>query len=104
MIGLLILVPLAARRPGFTHTLRQPRTILLGLLGVALCYSLTNVGLVFTSAGTAALTNAALPVLTALLGLVVLRERLVFGTIVGLVLATWVSSSWLIPGRSWTLA
>jgi len=83
MIGLLILLLLAARRPGFTRTLRQPRTILLGLVGVALYYSLTNVGLVLTSAGTAALTNAALPALTTLLGLVLLRERLAFGTIAG---------------------
>lgn len=88
VIGLLILVPLAARRPGFTRTLRRPRTIILGLLGVALYYSLTNVGLVFTSAGTAALSNAALPALTALLGLLILRERLAVRTIVGLVLAT----------------
>nr|WP_246323668.1 DMT family transporter [Alpinimonas psychrophila] len=88
MIGLLVLVPLAARRPGFTRTLRRPRTIILGLLGAALYYSLTNVGLVFTSAGTAALSNAALPAFTALLGLLVLRERLAVRTIVGLGRAT----------------
>ena len=35
-IGLLILVPTAARRTGFAATLRRPRTVLLGLLGVAL--------------------------------------------------------------------
>lgn len=87
-IGLVILVPLASRRPGFARTLRQPRTILLGLLGVALYYSLTNVGLEFTSPGTAALSNAALPALTALLGLFVLRERLAARTAVGLALAT----------------
>ncbi|TFC90373.1 DMT family transporter [Cryobacterium sp. TMT4-31] len=87
-IGLVILVPFAARRTGFVRTLRAPRTILLGLLGVALYYSLTNVGLEFTTPGTAALSNAALPALTALLGLFILRERVAPRTIVGLVLAT----------------
>ncbi|SDL90260.1 hypothetical protein [Arthrobacter sp. ok362] len=31
-------MPIAARRSGFTITLRQPRTVLLDLLGVALYY------------------------------------------------------------------
>jgi drug/metabolite transporter (DMT)-like permease len=88
VIGLLILVPIAARRSGFAITLRQPRTVLLGLLGVALYYSLTNVGLEFTTPGTAALSNAALPALTAISGLLILRERLGLRTIIGLVLAT----------------
>ncbi|TFC80111.1 DMT family transporter [Cryobacterium sp. TMS1-20-1] len=87
-IGLIVLVPLAARRPLFARTLRDPRTILLGLLGVAIYYSLTNIGLEFTTPGTAALSNAALPALTALLGLFILKERLPPRTIVGLVLAT----------------
>jgi drug/metabolite transporter (DMT)-like permease len=88
VIGLLILVPIAARRSGFTVTLRQPRTVLLGLLGVALYYSLTNIGLEFTTPGTAALSNAALPALTAISGLLILRERLGLRTIIGLILAT----------------
>jgi drug/metabolite transporter (DMT)-like permease len=88
VIGLLILVPIAARRSGFTITMRQPRTVLLGLLGVALYYSLTNIGLEFTTPGTAALSNAALPALTAISGLLILRERLSLRTIIGLVLAT----------------
>jgi drug/metabolite transporter (DMT)-like permease len=87
-ISLVILLPLAARRPGFAVSVRQPRTALLGLLGVALYYSLTNVGLEFTTPGVAALSNAALPALTAGLGLFLLRERLTTRTIIGLVLAT----------------
>ena len=87
-IGLIVLVPLAARRPLFARTVRDPRTILLGLLGVAIYYSLTNIGLEFTTPGTAALSNAARPTLTALLGLFILKERLAPRTIVGLVLAT----------------
>jgi drug/metabolite transporter (DMT)-like permease len=88
VIGLLILVPIAALRPGFTITLRRPSTVLLGFLGVALYYSLTNVGLEFTTPGTAALSNAALPALTAIAGLLILRERLGLRTIIGLVVAT----------------
>lgn len=88
VISLLILVPIAARRPGFTLTLGQPRTVLLGLFGVALYYSLTNVALEFTTPGTAALSNAALPVLTAISGLLIIRERLGLRTIIGLVLGT----------------
>ncbi|GAA1960672.1 DMT family transporter [Agromyces allii] len=88
VIGLAVLVPIAVRRPGFARTVRRPRTMLLGLLGVALYYSLTNIGLEFSTAGTIALTNAALPALTAVLGLLILRERLAVRTVVGLVLAT----------------
>jgi drug/metabolite transporter (DMT)-like permease len=87
-IGLVILLPVAARRRGFAMSVRQPRTAMLGLLGVALYYSLTNVGLEFTTPGVAALSNAALPALTAGLGLFLLRERLTTRTIIGLVLAT----------------
>ncbi|MCB8044063.1 DMT family transporter [Microbacterium oxydans] len=35
VIGLLVLVPIALKRPGFIRTLQHPRTMLLGLLGVA---------------------------------------------------------------------
>jgi drug/metabolite transporter (DMT)-like permease len=88
VIGLMLLVPLAVRRSGFARTLRRPRTMLLGLLGVSLYYSLTNISLEFTTPGTVALSNAALPALTAVLGLFILGERLAARTIVGLVIAT----------------
>jgi len=48
---------------------------------------MTNVGLEFTTPVTAALSNAALPAVTAVLGLLILRERLALRTVVGLVLA-----------------
>jgi drug/metabolite transporter (DMT)-like permease len=102
VIGLLILVPIAARRSGLAITLRQPRTVLLGLLGVALYYSLTNVGLEFTTPGTAALSNAGLPALTAISGLLILRERLGLRTIIGLVLAT-AGVALVVPGWIVTL-
>lgn len=75
VIGLLVLVPVALRRPGFARTLRHPRTMLLGFLGVALYYSLTNIALVLTLPGIVALTNAALPALTAVLAFFILRGK-----------------------------
>lgn len=87
-IALVVLVPLAARRPQFVRTLKQPRTVLLGLTGVTLYYSFANIGLLFTTPGTAALVVSLLPVLTAVAAVVMIRERLARRTIVGLVLAT----------------
>jgi drug/metabolite transporter (DMT)-like permease len=87
-IALVVLVPLAARRPAFMRTLRQPRTILLGLTGVTLYYSLANIGLLFATPGTAALTAAFLPVLTATAAVLMIRKRLSGRTWVGLGLAT----------------
>lgn len=87
-LALVVLVPIAARRPAFVRTLKQPRTVLLGLTGVTLYYSFANVGLLFTTPGTAALVVSLLPVLTAIAAVVMIRERLTGRTIVGLVLAT----------------
>lgn len=88
LIALVVLVPFAARRPGFAATLRAPRTVVLGLTGVTFYYSLTNIGLLFTTPGTVALSNALLPALTTVLAVIILRERPPARTIVGLVLAT----------------
>jgi drug/metabolite transporter (DMT)-like permease len=88
LIALVVLVPIAWRRPGFARAMRSPRTIVLGLTGVTLYYSLTNIGLLFTTAGTAALAAALLPVLTTVLAVGMLRERPPRRTIIGLALAT----------------
>ena len=88
LIALVLLIPLAWRRPGFARALKSPRTVVLGLTGVTLYYSLTNIGLLFTSAGTAALAAALLPVLTTVLAVFMLRERLAVRTVIGLALAT----------------
>lgn len=88
LIALVALVPFALRRPGFLAVMRSPRTILLGLTGVTFYYSFANIGLLFTTAGTAALASAALPVLTAAFAVGLLREKLPPRTIIGLVLAT----------------
>jgi drug/metabolite transporter (DMT)-like permease len=88
VIALVVLVPIAWRRPGFARAMRSPRTIVLGLTGVTVYYSLTNIGLLFTTAGTAALAAALSPVLTTVLAVAVLRERPSRRTIIGLALAT----------------
>ncbi|WP_439592789.1 DMT family transporter [Microbacterium sp.] len=87
-IALVVLVPLAARRPGFLRAIGQPRTIVLGLTGVSLYYSLANIGLLFTTPGTAALTAAFLPVLTAIAAVTLIHEKLSGRTWLGLALAT----------------
>jgi drug/metabolite transporter (DMT)-like permease len=87
-IALRVLVPRAARRPRFLTTLRRPRTIVLGLTGVSLYYSLANIGLLFTTPGTAALTAAFLPVLTAAAAVAIIHEKLSGRTWLGLSLAT----------------
>src|SRR3954454_12646637 len=83
-----VLVPLAVRRGGLATVLRAPVTAALGLTGVAAYYGLQNLGLGYTTAGTAALLQAVLPVATAALAAAVLRERLTPGAAAGLVLAT----------------
>lgn len=83
-----VLLPLALRREGLGRMLRTPLTAVLGLTGVAAYYGLQNVALLYTTAGTTALLQAVLPVATAGLAAVALRERVTTGTLVGLLLAT----------------
>jgi drug/metabolite transporter (DMT)-like permease len=83
-----LLLPFAMRRGGMLRALQSRTTALLGFTGVAAYYGLQNLGLLYTTAGTAALLQAALPVATAALGVVVLRERLSGRAIAGLILAT----------------
>ncbi|MEN2740568.1 DMT family transporter [Microbacterium sp. X-17] len=87
-LALVVLLPFAARRPGFAAAMRSPRTIVLGLLGVTLYYALANIGLLFTTAGTAALVASFMPAMTAIVALIVLRERISGRTGIGLGLAT----------------
>jgi drug/metabolite transporter (DMT)-like permease len=88
VLALLVLAPLAARRGGLAATCRRAPVALLGATGVAAYYGLQNLGLMTTSAGTAAVLQAVLPVATALIAVVWLRERLSLVVLAGLVLAT----------------
>lgn len=89
LVATVTLVPLAlclrsSVRPIFVN----PVGMLLGLTGVAAYYGLQNLGLLYTTAGTAALLQAVLPVVTAALAAVFLKERFTFGIVAGLALAT----------------
>jgi drug/metabolite transporter (DMT)-like permease len=83
-----VLLPLTLRRRGLGRALRSGTAALLGLTGVAAYYGLQNLGLLYTTAGTAALLQAVLPVATAALAVGVLRERLTAASAAGLALAT----------------
>lgn len=70
-----ILAPFAFRQ-GFRLSLAvRPAFLLFGLTGIALYTALTNAGLVFTSASSAALVQASIPAVTTLLSVLVLKER-----------------------------
>lgn len=76
LIGLAALW-LPARRQGFrVRQALHPAMFAYGMTGIVLFYCLQNLGLMFTSAGSAALINAALPAATAVLSYALLRERL----------------------------
>src|SRR3954452_3587686 len=87
-LAAIVLIPLALRRGGMGRVFLAPITAVLGLTGVAAYYGLQNLGLLQTPAGTAALLQAVLPVATAVLAAVLLRERQSGGTGAGLVAAT----------------
>jgi drug/metabolite transporter (DMT)-like permease len=76
---------LPAWRQGFRlRQIIEPSMIKYGLTGTVLFYSLQNVGLVFTTAGNAALITAALPAITACLSFYLLGERLTKRQLAGL--------------------
>lgn len=88
VLALVILVPLAARRGGMTAAIWSAPVALLGATGVAAYCGLQNLGLVSTSAATAAVLQAVLPIATALIAVVWLGERLSPVLLAGLALAT----------------
>lgn len=74
-IAWVILAPFAFRQ-GYRLSLAvRPAFLLFGLTGIALYTALTNVGLVFTSASSAALMQAGIPAVTTLLSVLRLKER-----------------------------
>lgn len=87
-LALLVLAPLAATRGGVATTLRSAPVALLGATGVAAYYGLQNLGVLTTSAGTAAILQVLLPIATGLIALVWLGERLTRGLVLGLALTT----------------
>lgn len=87
-LALVVLVPLAMRRGGLAEAAKCRPVALLGATGVAAYYGLQNLGLTTTDAGTAAVLQVVLPLATALLAVVFLRERLSAALVAGMMLAT----------------
>ena len=112
LIAWVLLAPFAFRQGYRLRLSVRPTFQLFGLTGIALYIAMTNLGLVFTSASSAALVQASIPAVTTLLSVLVLKERVsrlqLFGiglSIAGLLLVTGLSLSregsavWS-PGRS----
>lgn len=75
LIAWVVLAPFAFRQ-GYRFSLAlQPTFLLFGLTGIALYIAMTNLGLVFTSASSAALVQASIPAVTTLLSVLLLKER-----------------------------
>lgn len=76
LIGLVVLLPLATRQ-GFRFRLAlRPGFLLFGLTGVALYFGLQNLGLLFTSAGSAAFIQAGIPAAAAVFAYLFLKEHI----------------------------
>jgi drug/metabolite transporter (DMT)-like permease len=73
-IAWVILAPCAFRQGYRLRLSVRPAFVLFGLTGIALYTAMTNVGLVFTSASSAALVQASIPAVTTLLSVLLLKE------------------------------
>jgi drug/metabolite transporter (DMT)-like permease len=87
-IVLVPILPFAIARPEFLRYLWSLKAAILGFTGVSIYYSFANIGMLFTTAGTAALLSALVPVFTAGFAMWLLRERLTVRSLIGLALAT----------------
>ena len=74
-IAWVILAPFAFRQGYRLALVVRPTFLLFGLTGIALYIAMTNVGLVYTAASSAALVQAAIPAVTTLLSVLLLKER-----------------------------
>ena len=75
LIAWVILAPFAFRQGYRLSIAVRPTFLLFGLTGIALYIAMTNVGLVYTAASSAALVQAAIPAVTTLLSVLLLKER-----------------------------
>jgi drug/metabolite transporter (DMT)-like permease len=77
VIASLLLLPLAQSRGGLALPRPLPlgKLVLMGLTGVTIFFAGSNLGLVYSSAADAALIQGAIPAVTTVLAVAVLRER-----------------------------
>jgi drug/metabolite transporter (DMT)-like permease len=86
-LAFLLLLPLAHRTGYHYRASLTPGFLRFGLFGVTLFFGLQNLGLVFTTAGSAALIMVLIPATTAMLAAVALGERLSLRQLVGVALS-----------------
>ncbi|NLD45109.1 MAG: DMT family transporter [Chloroflexi bacterium] len=87
LVAVGVLVPLAWRQGFRPRMALRPAYLLFGLTGVALFFTLQNVGLAYTTAVSASLIHAGTPAVIAIAAVAVLGERLASRQVVGVSLA-----------------
>jgi drug/metabolite transporter (DMT)-like permease len=87
-LAFLVLAPLAARQGFKLKDVFRPTFMLFGLTGTTLYYSLQNLGLSLTSISSASLILSIVPVITAVLAVIFLKERLTKLRLLGIGLVT----------------
>ena len=87
LIAFAIFAPLAYRQGFRISLVVRPAILIMGFSGITLYFGVLSAGLLFTSAGSAALIQAGVPAVTAVLSFIILRERLSRLQIVGITLA-----------------
>lgn len=88
LIAFLILAPIAARQGFKLKDIFNPKFLLAGLTGTTLYYALQNLGMSFTSVSSTSLILSIVPVLTAVLAVIFLKERLTPRRTIGIFLVT----------------
>jgi drug/metabolite transporter (DMT)-like permease len=87
-IAFAVLAPLAARQGFKLKVVFNPTFLLFGLTGTTLYFALQNLGMTFTSVSSTALILSIVPVLTTILAVVFLKEKLSGLRIAGIMLVT----------------
>jgi drug/metabolite transporter (DMT)-like permease len=75
-VALCVLLPLAWRQGFRLGLIVKPLFIFSGLTGLVFSFGLQNIGLQYTSAGTGALLDASMPVMTLILSAIFLKEKI----------------------------
>ncbi|HVN54517.1 MAG TPA: DMT family transporter [Anaerolineaceae bacterium] len=87
-IAFAVLAPLACRQGYRLRDTFRPSFLLFGLTGTTLFYALQNLGLKYTSVSSTVLIQSSIPAITAVLAVIVLKERLSARQIAGIALVT----------------
>ena len=88
IIAFAVLTPFAAREGFRLKDVFNPVFMLFGLTGTTLYYALQNLGMSFTSVSSTSLILSIVPVLTAVLAVIFLKEKLSRLQVAGIVLVT----------------